>query len=113
MSAHVPQTVVITGAGSGVGRAVALRFAAGGWQVALVGRRPDPLAETAALADAAFGSTGRSDTFVCDVSLPSDVRTMAVAVEARFGPVEVLVNSAGMNIARRGFPVLSDDDWRT
>ena len=39
-------TAVVTGAGSGVGRAVALKFAAEGWNVALVGRRAEPLAET-------------------------------------------------------------------
>jgi len=112
MTAQVPQTIVITGAGSGVGRAVALRFAAGGWQVALVGRRQEQLSETASLADAAARTTGRSGTFVCDVSVPADVRTMALAVEKRFGPVEVLVNSAGMNVPGRAFPVLSDEDWR-
>ena len=46
-------TAVVTGAGSGVGRAVALKFAAEGWQVALVGRRAETLAETAALAGSA------------------------------------------------------------
>ena len=45
------KTAVVTGAGSGVGRAIALRFAAEGWQVALVGRRGETLNETVALAE--------------------------------------------------------------
>ena len=47
-----PPFVVVTGAGSGVGRATALKFAAEGWRVALLGRRPEALAETVKLAPA-------------------------------------------------------------
>ena len=101
-------TAVITGAGSGVGRAVALKFAAEGWNVALVGRRTEPLAETAARAGA---PDGRLAVFPCDVSEPDSVRAMGAAVLARFGSVDVLVNSAGINVPRRSFETLSLDDW--
>ena len=101
-------TVVVTGAGSGVGRAVALRFAAEGWHVALVGRRVEPLAETAARTGS---EDGRLAVFPCDVSAADSVAAMGVAVLARFGEVDVLVNAAGINVPRRGFEVLSLDDW--
>jgi len=101
-------TVVVTGAGSGVGRAVALRFAAEGWHVALVGRRVEPLAETAARAGS---EDGRLAVFPCDVSAADSVAAMGVAVLARFGEVDVLVNAAGVNVPRRSFEVLSLDDW--
>ena len=101
-------TAVVTGAGSGVGRAVALRFAAEGWCVALVGRRPEPLAETAA---AAASDDGRVGVFPCDVSAPASVTAMAGAVIARFDEVDVLVNAAGINVTRRSFEDLSLDDW--
>ena len=101
-------TVVVTGAGSGVGRAVAIKFAAEGWQVALVGRRAEALAETAALASAA---DGRVAPFPCDVSSPEEVAAMGTAVLDRFGDVDVLVNSAGMNVPERSFKSLSIDDW--
>ena len=101
-------TAVITGAGSGIGRAVALRFAAEGWRVALVGRREDALAETAALA---AGADGRIALFPCDVSAPDAVAAMGTAVLARFGAIDVLVNSAGMNIPQRSFEALSVEDW--
>jgi NAD(P)-dependent dehydrogenase (short-subunit alcohol dehydrogenase family) len=101
-------TAVVTGAGSGVGRAVALRFAAEGWRVALVGRRPEPLAETAASAGA---DNDRIAVFPCDVSASEPVRLMAAAVLGRFGEVDVLVNAAGINVTRRSFEALSLDDW--
>ena len=53
-------TAVVTGAGSGVGRAVAVKFAAEGWQVALVGRRAEPLAETVALAGSQAAGSSRA-----------------------------------------------------
>ena len=102
-------TVVVTGAGSGVGQAVALKFAAAGWQVALVGRRPETLTETAALAGA--GSDGRLVSFPCDVAAADAVAAMGEAVLRRFGTVDVLVNSAGINVPRRSLETLSVDDW--
>src|SRR5262245_29035294 len=102
-------TVVITGAGSGVGRAIALKFAAQGWNVALVGRRVEPLGETIALAGVERAS--RMTAFRCDVSNWEDVAAMGTAVLACFGEVDVLVNAAGTNVPRRGFDVLSIDDW--
>ena len=100
---------VITGAGSGVGRAIAVKFAAEGWDVALVGRREDALAETGKLAGRA--SAGRPASFSCDVSDPSSVSTMGEAVLQRFGGVDVLVNSAGINVPKRSFEALSIEDW--
>ena len=101
-------TAVVTGAGSGVGQAVALRFAAEGWGVALVGRRVELLAETAARAGS---EDGRVALFPCDVSAADAVAAMGAAVLARFGEVDVLVNAAGVNVPRRSFEVLSLDDW--
>ncbi len=102
-------TAVITGAGSGVGRAIALRFAGRGWNVALVGRRVEPLAET--ITQAGVESANRMAGFRCDVSSWDDVAAMGTAVLSRFAEVDVLVNAAGTNIPRRGFDVLSVDDW--
>jgi NAD(P)-dependent dehydrogenase (short-subunit alcohol dehydrogenase family) len=101
--------VVVTGAGSGVGRAVALKFAAEGWQVALVGRGREALAETAARAGS--DANGRVGVFPCDVSAPEAVAAMGDSVRARFGDVDVLVNAAGINVPRRSFETLSIDDW--
>ena len=102
-------TAVITGAGSGIGRAVALKFASEGWRVALVGRGREALSETAARAGADAG--GRLGLFPCDVSAPDAVATMGADVLARFAGVDVLVNAAGINVPRRSFEALSLDDW--
>jgi NAD(P)-dependent dehydrogenase (short-subunit alcohol dehydrogenase family) len=102
-------TTVITGAGSGVGRAIALKFAAQNWNVALVGRRIEPLGET--IARAGVEAANRMTAFRCDVSNWEDVAAMGTAVLARFAEVDVLVNAAGTNVPRRGFDVLSIDDW--
>ncbi len=103
------QTAVVTGAGSGVGRAIALRFAHEGWNVGLVSRRAEPLNETIAIAGAAVGD--RMMPFPCDVSDAAAVESMGQAVLARFAQVDVLVNSAGINVRQRSFEALSLDDW--
>lgn len=109
MTESIPKTIVVTGAGSGIGRAVVLRFAAEGWQVALVGRTLETLDETTSLAGP--GARSRCATFVCDVSAPENVDAMAAAVLARFGQVAVLVNAAGINVPRRSLRELSLEDW--
>jgi NAD(P)-dependent dehydrogenase (short-subunit alcohol dehydrogenase family) len=103
--------VVITGAGSGVGRATALKFAAESWQVALIGRRPEALAETIALAPA--GSRPALLAIPCDIGDSAQVDRMAGEVIERFGRVDVLVNAAGTNIPRRALGELSREDYAT
>ncbi len=112
------QTVVVTGAGSGVGRAIALKFAAEGWRVALVGRGAAALEETKALVQATPGVEGEPPAssiavFSCDVQDAAAVDTMAAAVLERFGQVDVLVNSAGTNVRKRALREVSIEDWNT
>ena len=76
---------LVTGAGSGVGRAVVLKFAAEGWRVALVGRRPEALAATIKLAPAA--ARKNLAAFACDIGDHVAVAQMSAAVLARFGQV--------------------------
>jgi len=101
-------TAVITGAGSGVGRALAIRLSSVGWRVALVGRRVEALEETARLA---ANPSGEILTLACDVAVSSDVDSMADEVHARFGDVDALVNGAGTNVPRRLLDELSLDDY--
>lgn len=103
------KTLVVTGAGSGIGQAVAQRFASEGWHVALVGRRDETLQQASSLFDA--NARARSATFRCDVSRAADVDEMAAAVIERFGRVDVLVNSAGINVPKRSLRELSLEDW--
>ena len=100
---------VITGAGSGIGRAVALNLAKNHWKVVLVGRRPEALAETVALT---AGPGIKTEAFPCDISDPNAVEAMATSVLTRFGRVHALINAAGINISRRGLTVLSTRDFQ-
>ena len=102
------KTAVITGAGSGVGRATAVALAAQGWSVALVGRREDALLETAGLA----GEHG-VPVFACpcDIGDAAAVAGMGAQVLGEFGEVEVLVNAAGTNAPKRALEVLSPEDY--
>lgn len=104
------KTAIVTGAGSGVGRAVALRMAGEGWSVALVGRTPAGLEETKRLAGA---HAGRLHPFPCDIGDPAAAeRTVAAAVERLGGSVAALVNSAGTNIPKRSLAVLTAADFK-
>jgi NAD(P)-dependent dehydrogenase (short-subunit alcohol dehydrogenase family) len=102
------RTAVVTGAGSGVGQAIALALAKQGWRVGLIGRRPEALHETVKLA-----RPPGSQFLVCpcDVGNASVVEQMGRRVLAEFGEVEVLVNAAGTNAPRRALEVLSLFDY--
>lgn len=107
-AATVKPCAVVTGAGSGIGRAVALNLASNGWRVALVGRRRQALVETA---DGVLGAD-KPVPFPCDISDPEAVKDMKNAVIKRFGRVDALINAAGMNVPKRSLTVLSDADYR-
>jgi NADP-dependent 3-hydroxy acid dehydrogenase YdfG len=94
------KVAVVTGAGSGVGRAIAVMLKEKGWKIALVGRRKSTL-------DPALGTP-----FECDVSDEKQVAAMAQAVQKQLGVPSVLVNSAGINIPRRSLAELSIVDFK-
>ena len=102
------KTSVITGAGSGVGRAIALKLADQGWRVGIVGRRAETLQETIQLAGA---HAPRITHYVCDIGKAPAVAKMGKRVLAEFGDVELLVNAAGTNTPKRSLEVLSLADY--
>jgi NAD(P)-dependent dehydrogenase (short-subunit alcohol dehydrogenase family) len=101
------KNVIVTGAGQGIGRAIAQRFAAEGADVMLIGRRPEPLAETAAAIEAA---SGRSWVQLCDVSRSEDVTSAVSAAAERWGRIDVLVNNAGI-AEEKPFLEIEDGSW--
>ncbi|WP_055489758.1 SDR family oxidoreductase [Streptomyces sp. TP-A0356] len=102
------KTAMVTGAGSGIGRAVAVELLRAGWSVALAGRRTGTLEETAALAPEGTALAVRTD-----VSRPDDVEDLFDAVHERFGRLDLLFNNAG-TFGSGGVPVenLPYDAWR-
>src|SRR3954447_13478312 len=84
------QVAIVSGGGSGLGRASALELAALGARVVFGGRRPEPLAETAAQAD-----DGRVEAHPCDIREEDQVAGLVDAVLERHGQIDLLVNKAG------------------
>jgi NADP-dependent 3-hydroxy acid dehydrogenase YdfG len=101
-------TAVVTGAGSGIGQAVALRLLSEGWSVALLGRRAEALESTRT---AAGENAPRAFVFPVDISDAEAVARTGDAVLRRLGTVAVLVNAAGTNIPRRSLAELSLSDY--
>lgn len=94
--ANAGRAAIVTGGGTGIGRATARELARTGARVAICGRRPEPLEETRAELEAA----GRGVlSMLCDVREPDQVESFLDAVDQRFGAVDVLVNNAGGQFA--------------
>lgn len=99
------QVILVTGGGSGLGRATAIELAACGAQVVVCGRRLEPLEETVSLCD-----EGRCEAVVCDIRQEIAVAALVDGVLARTGRIDTLVNNAGgqymtpaEDIAPKGF----------
>ncbi|HTY93742.1 MAG TPA: SDR family oxidoreductase [Steroidobacteraceae bacterium] len=90
------QVALITGAGSGIGRAVALAFLAGGFRVVLAGRRESALNQTLA---AAGEAAGRGLAVACDVTDAASVQALFARTRSHFGRLDVLFNNAGIAAA--------------
>ena len=109
MSAN-KSVALITGAGSGVGRATSLAFLNAGWNVVLAGRRADALAATIAKA----GDKGSAALAVpTDVGNPQSVRALFDAAVARFGRLDFLFNNAGTGAPAIPMEDLSYEQWMT
>ncbi|MBV8915575.1 MAG: SDR family oxidoreductase [Acetobacteraceae bacterium] len=104
--AEANKIALVTGAGSGVGRASALALAEAGWSVALVGRRKGALEETAKL-----GNAERFVVVPADVSQPEAVDAAFGEVKQRWGRLDLLFNNAGMGTPALPIDELSVEQW--
>jgi NADP-dependent 3-hydroxy acid dehydrogenase YdfG len=103
----MPKIAVVTGAGSGVGRATAIKLVDQGWQVVLIGRTEETLRATAML-------TAKADACLVSPLRIGDLEQtnkLGQSVLARYNRIDLLVNAAGTNIPRRSLEVLSNEDY--
>ncbi|MDP7062144.1 MAG: SDR family oxidoreductase [Planctomycetota bacterium] len=106
-----PNTAVITGAGSGLGRATALRFAAEGCRLLLVGRREQALLETVAIIERESLNGQRCSIAPLDVAEPGAIEAAVDQFAASYNHVEVLVANAGINPQRAAALETDDEHW--
>jgi NAD(P)-dependent dehydrogenase (short-subunit alcohol dehydrogenase family) len=104
------KVALITGAGSGIGRAVAIGFLQAGYTVALAGRRPEALQETVALSAV---DRARALVVPTDVSRPDAVRALFDRVVAEAGRLDVLFNNAGSGAPPIPLDELTPAQWQT
>jgi NAD(P)-dependent dehydrogenase (short-subunit alcohol dehydrogenase family) len=103
----VTRVALVTGAGSGIGRASAIALAGAGFAVVLAGRRRAPLDEAAAVA-------GRDAVALAsDVRDPESVAALFAEIDARFGRLDVLFNNAGVGAPAVPLETLGFDQWRS
>jgi NAD(P)-dependent dehydrogenase (short-subunit alcohol dehydrogenase family) len=99
------EVAVVTGAGSGIGRAVARALLEAGWRVALAGRREDALRETG-------GEEPHARAIPTDVRSPASVTSLVARVTEEYGRVDLLFNNAGTFGTPAPFGDVDFDDWR-
>ncbi len=100
---------LVTGAGSGVGRAASLALLAEGWSVVLAGRRADALAETIGL-----GASGAPALAVpTDVTDPEAVAALFATIAEKFGRLDFVFNNAGGNVPSTNFGDMTWEQWRS
>ena len=100
----------VTGAGTGIGRGGAMGLASAGARIILSGRREEPLEDTQMrIADAG----GEAVIEPLDISDANAVYAVADAIKERFGRLDILVNSAGLNIPNRRWKVVEAEGWRS
>ena len=102
------RVALVTGAGSGVGKAATLALLAAGWQVALAGRRAEPLQEVVAES----GAAERCLVVPTDVADEASVQSLFAAVVKRFGRLDLLFNNAGVNAPGVLLEDLPLDQWK-
>ena len=102
------RVAIVTGGGTGIGKAAALALLADGWHVAVAGRRREPLDE----AVAASGAGDRALAVPTDVTDPASVAALFATTVQAWGRVDLLFNNAGMGLGGAALEDIAIDDWK-
>jgi len=114
MSQAHNRVAVVTGAGSGIGKASAVALLQDGWRVVFAGRREDALRAAIASAGDPFGDIGqRALALGADMTRPESVAALFDAVRQRFGRLDLLFNNAGTGAPPIPLDELTVEQWRT
>lgn len=108
MSNNKKRVAWITGGGSGIGLAGAQELAKEGWTVVISGRRKDVLDDAVASITKAGG---KIEAMVLDVSSAADAEKVAKEIVAKHGRIDLLVNSAGVNVPKRSWDDITTEGW--
>lgn len=100
-------SVLVTGGGTGIGAACAQSLAGEDCRVAITGRREEMLKQTAA----SYAGENRIATFAADVANRDDVARLFEWAEGELGKVDILINSAGINVPNRAMDELTPENW--
>jgi NAD(P)-dependent dehydrogenase (short-subunit alcohol dehydrogenase family) len=103
------KVAIVTGAGTGIGRAIAVSLAQEGAMVALIGRRKNKLEDAAAEIHAKV-TGAQAIAVVCDITKSADTKDAAAQVEKAFGKLNVLVNNAGA-LSVSTIETISEEEW--
>jgi NAD(P)-dependent dehydrogenase (short-subunit alcohol dehydrogenase family) len=110
------KTVVITGSGTGIGQAIARKFAENGAHIVIMGRRKEPLDQTASILEqiiASSGSSGRLSVFPgVDVADEAGINSMFASIRKEFGGADIIVNNAGVSGPVKTFTNASVKEFR-
>jgi NADP-dependent 3-hydroxy acid dehydrogenase YdfG len=108
VTTEFPPAGIITGAGSGIGRAAAIGLARHGWRCLLTGRRREPLDQ---VAEAVMEAGGEARVATFDVADRLAGEAAVADALSAWGRIDLLVNNAGLNIARRDLDLVAPEDW--
>ena len=103
------KVAIITGGGTGIGRAAALHLQADGWDVAVAGRRKEELDKTVAMAKA---GGGRMLAVATDVTKQDQVKALFAKTKEAFGRLDFLFNNAGMGLPAGPMEDIKLEDWQ-